>query len=754
MSGAGLKGCPSPRVSQVRCLLRRPQKPLHVFANVEENIAKMQALGGVTDEQLAKWDADLKSIVKTTGESLSEVTEGMYFITSAGFEGAEALAILEMSAKIAATGITDVKGAADLLTSVMGAYGAGAISAGAATDQFVAAIQEGKLEPESFGNALSQVLPFAAELGVEFGEVAGMMAAMSQQGIKAEQSSTALKQIFNKLLKPTEAGKKALEKYGLSVDDVKKMVEEDGLLAALESLRIAFDGDEEAMGAVFESSQALLGVFALTGDNAAKNAEIIDNVSNATGNADIAFRRMQETLKAHLQQAMVNLGLILEDVGERLAPMAKDILTMAGTVLAWYEALGEGPKEFVATILAAGPALIGMSVGFKVLAFLLGGVTPKIGLLLGALGPLKVAMKALWGLMMANPFLALLTAVLAAIVYWDELGELFRKAKQWFLDTLEAWGIPIDGIFGWIGDQWQGALDFIANIDWTAVGHAVGEAMRAIVTKAVAKFKEVWALLWTQFNSEEGLLPSFDGLGEKIIDIVLAGLKASALMLIGFFEGLFGFEEGSIGAAIKSKWDAITAIFSEPISGVFDWIGEAWDDLMDKLLSLIPGIVKKVLGIGDDEDIGGAAVEAIGKGVEEKRGWFGRQWDKAFGDAEDRLPESDAKTGPLSHLTASGAAIMTTLAEGVRQGAGALDAALLDGFSNLSAFQWPVAPQVGFASDGSGQDGQARNVTVTIERIEVMTNATNAEEIANALPAPLEESIRRAVESADSRILV
>ena len=118
---------------------------------------------------------------------------------------------------------------ADLLTGAMKVYGEENLSGARATDVLVAAIREGKLEPTTLAGALSQVLPFAQEVGVEFHEVAGALAAMSKQNIGAERGATALRGVFNKIIRPTEMARKEMQSYGIDIDEIRQIIREKGL---------------------------------------------------------------------------------------------------------------------------------------------------------------------------------------------------------------------------------------------------------------------------------------------------------------------------------------------------------------------------------------------------------------------------------------------------------------------------------------------------------------------------------------------
>ena len=73
--------------------------------------------------------------------------------------------------------------------------------------------------------------------------------------------------------------------------------------------------------------------------------------------------------------------------------------------------------------------------------------------------------------------------------------------------------------------------------------------------------------------------------------------------------------------------------------------------------------------------------KTVGEGLNDDPAALGAATDQALQPVAKRLPQSDAELGPLSRLTAAGAAIPATLAEGVTLGTGTLT----DAFSAMLA---------------------------------------------------------------------
>lgn len=517
---------------------------LTAFAEVESKFAVIEGLVGISREQIEAWKPDLERISRETGKSLAELADALFFITSAGFRGEEALNLLEISARASAAGLGEQKTIADLLTAVLVVYAEEGLSAAEATDQLVASIREGKMEPAQLANAMGRLLAPAAELGVEFGEVAGTLAAMSKQNSDVNQNATALLGIFSKMIKPTEAGKKVLAEYGMSVEDVRKIIEEEGLLQALRTLVTLFEGNEEALGKVFEDVSALNGVLMLTNVTAEENAGIIERVSNAHGDLDSALQPVSETLEHKFNQVLAQTNTLIIDMGERLAPMAHQLLDIAKAGLDFYDSLGEGPKDFLATVLALGPILIGIGISFKIISIALGTLLPLIKGISLALGVLLPLFKGVFALLAANPLGAFIAALAAIIIYWDEITAAMVWAWEKFQELLASWGNPQDKIFQWVVDAFFWVIDQIKQL-WTGLMQELLDLVPEPIRKFVVKHQQDETEA-SQFGFDE--TGGFEESGRAIPTSVAEGIDSAG---------------DEVGAAVERSWRNAWGLFPQ-----------------------------------------------------------------------------------------------------------------------------------------------------------------------------------------------
>ena len=268
----------------------------------------------------------------STGKSANEAAEALFFITSAGLRGEDAMNVLEASLKAASVGLGETKSVADLATSALNAYGTENLSAMEATDVLTASVREGKLEASELAQSMGSVLPIASNMGVQFHEVGAAFAAMSRTGTNAAEASTALNAILSGLLKPTDDAEQALAEMGLSSKGLKEQIKEEGLLSVLKTLKTEFDKNGDAAARVFPNIRALKGVLDLVGAGAETNAQIFESLSNSLGATDEAFSKSKDASK-EFDIEFAKLQDTLLSIGQTLLPLVNKGLKLLNTLL-------------------------------------------------------------------------------------------------------------------------------------------------------------------------------------------------------------------------------------------------------------------------------------------------------------------------------------------------------------------------------------------------------------------------------------
>ena len=374
-----------------------------MYKDFESSMSKIVGLVGVAQHQVDEWGRAIIKMGPALGKAPTELADALFFITSAGIRGAEAMDVLEMSAKASASGLGETKVVADLVTSAMNAYGKETLNASMATDVLTATVREGKAQADLLAGSMGMVLPIASNMGVQFHEVGAAVAAMTRTGTGAQTASMQLRQILASLIKPSQQAEKAMWAMGTSSSALRKTIREDGLLTALMKIReLTNKYGEDTMAKVFPNIRALSGVLDIMGENLADNEEIFRSLSDAAGSTNTAFGAASRTVEFKLNQALTSLKTTLTVLGgtiaELLIPVFERWAERFQKLTMWFDNLSYAQKRLVvrlAGLLAAiGPIAI-------VLGFLATNVLP---------GLIK-AFNRLWITMMKNPIIAIATAL-------------------------------------------------------------------------------------------------------------------------------------------------------------------------------------------------------------------------------------------------------------------------------------------------------------------------------------------------------
>lgn len=334
------------------------------FAGFESSMTKIQGLVGASREQVAAWTGDVRRIGTEFGIGAQDAADALYFVTSSGIKGAQAIDVLERSAKASAVGLGETSTVADLLTSALNAYTGTGLTAAKATDTLVAAVRDGKSEPDDLANSMGRVLPVAANMGVSFDQVAAAMAAMSMTGTDADEAATQLRGVLNALLKPSKQAETALHNVGLSSAGLRKQIGEQGLLPTLQSLVDALGDDSAATALVFDDVRALTGVMNMLGKNSEQTRDIFKDVASASGDLDKAFTATQETAEFKLNKALAEGKDALIEIGATIAPVVTGLASGGAKIAGVFNSLPGPVKSTVAglagVVAVTGPVVWGV----------------------------------------------------------------------------------------------------------------------------------------------------------------------------------------------------------------------------------------------------------------------------------------------------------------------------------------------------------------------------------------------------------
>ena len=351
-------------------------------------------------------------------------------------------------------------------------------------------------------------------------------------------------------------------------DLFQKLQENAATLAFLEAwdnIKSAFDSIVSIIGNVIDS---FLGINTET----TKNATSIDNVAKSI--AVFAGKFSEVTKK---------IADFLKKISESKTAMS----VLKGTLVVLASA-------FAAFKVAKG--ILGVINAFKTI-----GTVAKLAM---------VPVKDLFGLIIANPFVAIavaIAAVVAGLIYFFTQTKTGKKIWADFVDFLKsAWdGIVsfFSGIGQWFSDIWNGAVDGAKGIwqglvDWFS---GIVQGIQNIWNGITTFFTNLWTTVVTGIQTAwAGVTGFFTGLWNGIVNIIktvfttISSLVTGAYNwfvttfqpLISFYQSIFGL----VGSVINLAFQLILAI----IRGAYKLVLNAWQGL-SAWFSGIFNVVKSVV---------------------------------------------------------------------------------------------------------------------------------------------------------------
>jgi TP901 family phage tail tape measure protein len=292
---------------------------------------------------LEKMRKELFKLSKESGTGLNELTEGLFFVVSAGVEAEKQVEFLDNANRLAVAGFTDLSTSIKAIVGTQKAYGKESLSSARIADLLFKINKKGFTTFEEIAVSIPKVTASSNALGVSQTELAAAMATLVGSTGNADEVATQLQGTFVSLMKPNSNLQEAIKNLGFETGFA--AVQALGFKGTLDELRIQAGGTDEGMSALFTNVRALKGALPLAGAQSQNFSDNLLEMANSAGAVNEAFLIQQETfdrqykiLKANLNVAMVELGTqIMPD----LTQTTKELTSMFSENEAGVKALGQ-----------------------------------------------------------------------------------------------------------------------------------------------------------------------------------------------------------------------------------------------------------------------------------------------------------------------------------------------------------------------------------------------------------------------------
>ncbi|MBQ7215506.1 MAG: phage tail tape measure protein [Synergistaceae bacterium] len=481
------------------------KQPVTVAMNFDQAMAQVRAVKTMTSEEFGKLETQAMELGATTVYSATQAANTQENLARAGMSIKDITAAMPAVLSMAGAEGMDLAQAGSIIADSLGGMNLEGKFAGRLADVLAYTSASSNTNIAEIGEAFKAAAPVLSQQGATMEQIASYIGVMANKGYKGGEAGNALASTAMRLAElPTKA--KAMLK-GIGIDPDKSFQTKEGRMAELPEIMRIIDkamtskklGEKARLGiisTVFGKSQGKA-MSAFMQASSAGDADLMQNgvYNDSFGKAAEMNRTRNNTLKGDItslssawEGLMIAIGKPLDAVNRSAVQVVTELLQkttkfinenktlmrvllragylfggmkVLGTVLKYGTLLVKLPFAKLAVWGAAAnaeAAAAGSSIG------LIGKV---LGGLLHPITSLKAGFSGLWGLALAHPFGAILTAglgLLILIAKWDDLKawwdswtieDVWAMLPKWAQEDLEACKKWFTDIYDWIKEKFS-----------------------------------------------------------------------------------------------------------------------------------------------------------------------------------------------------------------------------------------------------------------------------------------------------------
>jgi len=578
---------------------------------------KIKTLGGAAKELAPAFKNIALELSSSVPISAGEIASATYEALSAGIKASEEdiKQFMEASGKLAVGGAETIGNSVNVLSSLLNAYGLQASETARISDELFTTVNLGKTSLPELSHSLSEVIPTAAAMELEFENVGASLALMTANGIPTAQATTKLNALLIEIQKPGAALSSVFDKAGLSVKQLGERIKSGDYTGVLGDMSKAFKDAGISATQAFSSTESSAAFNVLTKDLGKLNETVL-----AFGNSAGATQSAYEDMSSGIANTMNSLQNIIQNVfikfNEILGPgfsMAVGAAQQLAPVIMTIQGIGAIiPENVIGRIVGYSSAIVNKLIPGLITTDAITGKTVistnalsmsnlKVGasqLYASAAAKADVIAKGVQALATKAATLAqmgLNTAFLASPIGWIVAGVAALAGTLYLLyENVEPVRKAFDTGFNFIKNLIGGIIEVIGSI-----GGALLPVGQLIFDLWITPFKIMWGIISTIGSAIGNLIG-------KIIGISGASNGAEKAMK--------GIQDAV--TLVKGKIDSVVVVVNAMRAGFESMVNSAID-IVSKLIELdFSGAVSAFTSAGDSA--GKAYSESVAKQVEEK----------------------------------------------------------------------------------------------------------------------------------------
>lgn len=611
----------------------------------DASMSKVQATSGATAGDMELLREKAKEMGETTKFSASESADALNYMAMAGWKTEDMLNGISGIMNLAAASGEELGTTSDIVTDALTAFGMQADESGRFADILASAASNANTNVSMMGESFKYVAPVAGAMGYSAEDVAVALGLMANAGIKADMAGTSLRNMMQRMAKPTKESANAMERLGIELYDeegkmysFREIMEQlrtsmtninmpledynnaldildmqlaDGTLtqkkyeSALEELNLQAFGAEGAEKA--RAAAMLGGARAMAGLLAISNATEADynKLTSAIDNSSQAFAKLADGSVVPLNDALASGQEVIETFNGSAEAMANTMLDnvngqmtilksqLEALAISFGELLMPTVRKVVSIVQELVDKLNAMDdsqketiIRIAAIAAAVGPLLVVIGTLISSIGTILTAGGALLTFL-ATPagLIALIVAAIALLAV--------AIYENW--DAITAW---VQGVVIAIQEMATGVMFKLIEIRDNAI--ALWEQIKATVIAKVTELKNNVVNAWN--NLKTTVITTINNLKAQITSIwtnIKTWLSTTVNNIKSNVTTAFDNIKNNIVERITTAKETIISGMKEAADYIASLPGKFLEWGRDMIQNLIDGIKEKISGVVD-----------------------------------------------------------------------------------------------------------------------------------------------------------
>lgn len=417
------------------------------WSEVDDALDSVAAGTGATGKELESLQQTAKDVytsmpvdIKATGQAVADIN------TRLGLQGDALEEATRQFMKYSEVNSSDVSTSIETVAKAMNDANIPTSELNSVLDELTSASQASGLTVDTLAEALSQNGVQMRALGFNTQETIALLATMEKNGVNSSVVLTGMKKAMANY---TNAGKDANVELGNLFQGI-----QDGTVSASDAMDVF-------------GTKAGASLYQYIQEGKLNYQDLLKVLQDSNGQLDASYEAMLDPMD-QAKVAMNNLKQVGADLFDQiqatLAPMIQAIAENLQRFSQWFGALDPNVQQFIVivglVVAALGPVLIFIGQ----ICTGVGKIIEIVGFLGEFLAPVFSAigsgLNALWGLILANPVIAIVVGIIAVIALLWTKCEWFRNGVTNLINNIR------DGFKnGWdkIKNIWTNAIDGIKN---------------------------------------------------------------------------------------------------------------------------------------------------------------------------------------------------------------------------------------------------------------------------------------------------